>query len=53
LNYNNLRQVLTGAAQTGAISNYHSTHPIPALVYGAEFNRKGRAGGAKATGGKY
>jgi len=52
-NYNNLRQVLTDAAQTGATSNYHSTHPIPALTYAAEFNRASKAGGARNKQGDY
>jgi DNA-directed RNA polymerase subunit beta' len=53
MNYNNLRQVLTDSAQTGAVSRYHSTHPIPALAYGVEFNRESKAGGARIGGGKY
>lgn len=37
LQHNRLHQTLAEAAATGAVSNTHSTHPIPAIVHGSEF----------------
>lgn len=34
LNFNNLRNVITDAAAKGATSDYHGTHPIPAMATG-------------------
>ena len=34
-----LRDTLTHAAATGAVSRLHGPHPIPGLAYGAEFGR--------------
>jgi len=53
LNYNNLRKVLTDSAQMGSTSTYHSTNPIPALAYGAEFNRSGPGSPLAPARGKY
>jgi DNA-directed RNA polymerase subunit beta' len=44
LNYNNLRRSLVESAQTGGTSQIHGTHPIPGLIFGAEFNRRGAGG---------
>ena len=37
LQHRKLRTTIQEAAATGGKSNVHSTHPIPALAYGAEF----------------
>jgi len=39
LNYQRLHTTLQGAAAKGEKSDIHSTSPIPALAYGAEFGR--------------
>lgn len=53
MNFNNLRRVLTEGAQVGAETKYHSTHPIPALAYGLEFNRQDVMSPTAPKGGKY
>lgn len=42
LNFNHLRSTLTDSATIGAETDYHSTHPIPALVTAFQFGRAGR-----------
>lgn len=37
LQYSRLRNTIMDAAATGAVSNIHSSHPIPAMAFGAEF----------------
>lgn len=37
MNFQKLRQTVIEGAATGAYSDLHGTHPIPGMVYGAEF----------------
>ncbi len=37
MNYNQLRRTVIEAAATGSYSDIHGEHPIPGMVYGAEF----------------
>ncbi len=37
MNHNRLRDSVVDAAATGGYSNLHGEHPIPGMVYGAEF----------------
>jgi hypothetical protein len=39
MNYQRLHLTVQNAAAQGQKSNIHSTHPIPAIVHGAEFGK--------------
>jgi DNA-directed RNA polymerase subunit beta' len=39
LNHENIRSTLVEAAQQGWSSNLHGNHPIPPMIYGAEFGK--------------
>ena len=53
MNYTNLRSTLADSIMTGATTDYHSTHPIPAVAVGTGLGRAGRMDPDKARRGYY